>query len=403
MAYTVYLDAGHGGYDNGASDGNRREKNDTLRLALAVGEILQNNGVDVGYTRVEDVYDSPLRKAQIANEAGADLFVSFHRNAAEYRNQYNGVQTLIFDNSGVKKQMADAINEALAEVGFKNIGTEVRRDLAVLRRTKMPALLVEAGFIDSDTDNAIFDENFDDMAQAIAYAILNTLEDNGLVASARQTAAGTDKTEPVVATSASFARKSAARQISPEITGNISNQVPGKKMTGGGVLGSSIAAATMAGSTPLSGMEVSTPGSPSEDWQSQESTQDAIAPDRMATNTTVPENTVTPNDTMLPDDEMQIGKRSAGRCICVDDDDEDDDDEEDCKPCYMIQTGLYRNYQNALRQKRRMERDGFPAMIQLYKKFYAVVTGYFESEKDVHKAQRELRQLGYETLIRTVR
>ena len=403
MAYTVYLDAGHGGYDNGASDGNRREKNDTLRLALAVGEILQNNGVDVGYTRVEDVYDSPLRKAQIANEAGADLFVSFHRNAAEYRNQYNGVQTLIFDNSGVKKQMADAINEALAEVGFKNIGTEVRRDLAVLRRTKMPALLVEAGFIDSDTDNAIFDENFDDMAQAIAYAILNTLEDNGLVASARQTAAGTDKTEPVVATSASFARKSAARQISPEITGNRSNQVPGKKMTGGGVLGSSIAAATMAGSTPLSGMEVSTPGSPSEDWQSQESTQDAIAPDRMATNTTVPENTVTPNDTMLPDDEIRIGKRSAGRCICVDDDDEDDDDEEDCKPCYMIQTGLYRNYQNALRQKRRMERDGFPAMIQLYKKFYAVVTGYFESEKDVHKAQRELRQLGYETLIRTVR
>lgn len=403
MAYTVYLDAGHGGYDNGASDGNRREKNDTLRLALAVGEILQNNGIDVGYTRVEDVYDSPLRKAQIANEAGADLFVSFHRNAAEYRNQYNGVQTLIFDNSGVKKQMADAINEALAEVGFKNIGTEVRRDLAVLRRTKMPALLVEAGFIDSDTDNAIFDENFDDMAQAIAYAILNTLEDNGLVASARQTAAGTDKTEPVVATSASFARKSAARQISPEITGNISNQVPGKKMTGGGVLGSSIAAATMAGSTPLSGMEVSTPGSPSEDWQSQESTQDAIAPDRMATNTTVPENTVTPNDTMLPDDEIRIGKRSAGRCICVDDDDEDDDDEEDCKPCYMIQTGLYRNYQNALRQKRRMERDGFPAMIQLYKKFYAVVTRYFESEKDVHKAQRELRQLGYETLIRTVR
>lgn len=51
MAYTVYLDAGHGGYDNGASDGNRKEKNDTLRLALAVGEILQNNGVAVGYTQ----------------------------------------------------------------------------------------------------------------------------------------------------------------------------------------------------------------------------------------------------------------------------------------------------------------------------------------------------------------
>ena len=62
MAYTVYLDAGHGGYDNGASDGNRKEKNDTLRLALAVGEILQNNGVAVGYTRVEDVYDSYISR-----------------------------------------------------------------------------------------------------------------------------------------------------------------------------------------------------------------------------------------------------------------------------------------------------------------------------------------------------
>ncbi len=350
MAYTVYLDAGHGGYDNGASDGNRKEKNDTLRLALAVGEILQSNGVDVGYTRVEDVYDSPLRKAQIANEAGADLFVSLHRNAAEYRNQYNGVQTLVFENSGLKKEMADAINEALAEVGFKNIGTEVRRDLAVLRRTKMPALLVEAGFIDSDTDNAIFDENFDDMAQAIAYAILNTLQDNGLVASARQTAAGMD-------------------------------------------MAGSVAAAS-----------VPAPTSPSEDWQPQESTQDSIAPN----STMGPNGAMAPNGSMPPygmmpaDDDMRIGRRSSGRCVCVDDDDDDDDDD-DCRPCYMIQTGLYRNYQNALRQKRRMERDGFPAMIQLYKKFYAVVTGYFEDEKDARKVQRELRQLGYDTLIRTVR
>ncbi|MDE7298850.1 MAG: N-acetylmuramoyl-L-alanine amidase, partial [Lachnospiraceae bacterium] len=181
MAYSVYLDAGHGGYDSGATDGNRKEKDDTLELTLAVGQILQDNGVDVGYTRVEDVYDSPLRKAQIANEAGADLFVSFHRNAAERRNQYNGVQTLVYNNSGLKKEMADAINQALAEVGFVNLGTEVRRDLAVLRRTQMPALLVEAGFIDSDTDNEVFDENFDDMAKAIAYAILDTLKANGLV------------------------------------------------------------------------------------------------------------------------------------------------------------------------------------------------------------------------------
>ncbi len=430
MAYTVYLDAGHGGYDNGASDGNRKEKNDTLRLALAVGEILQSNGVDVGYTRVEDVYDSPLRKAQIANEAGADLFVSLHRNAAEYRNQYNGVQTLVFENSGLKKEMADAINEALAEVGFKNIGTEVRRDLAVLRRTKMPALLVEAGFIDSDTDNAIFDENFDDMAQAIAYAILNTLQDNGLVASARQTAAGMDMAGSVAAASvfrtsqAAAAGQMAAGYASPvgQVTGNPSE----KNTVSGGMSGNArtmqgasaqpkngmgaLLAAAKAGSAaqvspnPLSGMEIPAPTSPSEDWQPQESTQDSIAPN----STMGPNGAMAPNGSMPPygmmpaDDDMRIGRRSSGRCVCVDDDDDDDDDD-DCRPCYMIQTGLYRNYQNALRQKRRMERDGFPAMIQLYKKFYAVVTGYFEDEKDARKVQRELRQLGYDTLIRTVR
>ncbi len=410
MAYTVYLDAGHGGYDNGASDGNRKEKNDTLRLALAVGEILQNNGVDVGYTRVEDVYDSPLRKAQIANEAGADLFVSFHRNAAEYRNQYNGVQTLVFDNSGLKKEMADAINEALAEVGFKNIGTEVRRDLAVLRRTQMPALLVEAGFIDSDTDNAIFDENFDDMAQAIAYAILNTLQDNGLVASASQTARTDAAGQAVMASASAENAKMAGNVFGGRMAAGTFSQPSGTYANPASRKNSAfdpVAAAAMAGAAaktnaaaitntlaknsvaPVSGMEVSAPGAPSEDWKTQESTQDAIAPNGMM-----------PSD---GEDDIRVGRRSQGRCVCVDDDDDDDDDNDDCKPCYMIQTGLYRNYQNALRQKRRMERDGFPAMIQLYKKFYAVVTGYFEDEKDARKAQRELRQLGYETLIRTVR
>lgn len=345
MAFTVYLDAGHGGYDNGATDGNRKEKDDNLRLTLAVGEILQNNGIDVGYTRVEDVYDSPLRKAQIANEAGADLFVSFHRNAAEYRNQYNGVQTLIFDNSGIKKEMADAINAALEEVGFKNLGTEIRRDLAVLRRTQMPALLVEAGFIDSDIDNAIFDENFDDMAQAIAYAILNTLQDNGLVSGARQTSASSVTAESVPAMTAPASASS---------------------------LRNAAGAGALAGTVPAADMS-------SQDWQSQESTTDSV-----------PMEAVT---------DMQVGRRVGGRCVCADDDTQSGDVE----PSYMIQTGLYRNYQNALRQRRRMEQDGFPAMIQLYKTYFAVVTGYFENAREARNVEEELRALGYDTLIRTVR
>ena len=56
---TVMLDAGHGGYDNGASYDGRLEKEDALNLVLAVGSILEDAGVDVLYTRTTDVYQSP--------------------------------------------------------------------------------------------------------------------------------------------------------------------------------------------------------------------------------------------------------------------------------------------------------------------------------------------------------
>ena len=56
----VVIDAGHGGdRDPGAVYEGRREKDDNLRLALAVGRILEQNGVDVAYTRVTDLYDTP--------------------------------------------------------------------------------------------------------------------------------------------------------------------------------------------------------------------------------------------------------------------------------------------------------------------------------------------------------
>lgn len=56
MAYKIVLDAGHGGEDPGAVYKDRKEKDDNLKLALAVGRILEDNGVDVVYTRTTDVY-----------------------------------------------------------------------------------------------------------------------------------------------------------------------------------------------------------------------------------------------------------------------------------------------------------------------------------------------------------
>lgn len=168
---TIVIDAGHGGFDNGAMYMGRKEKDDNLRLALAVGKLLEQQGYDVVYTRTTDVYQSPYEKAQIANDAQADYFVSFHRNSGEVDNSYNGVQTLIYGGDERAERLAQSINEELEKTGFNNLGIDERTGLVVLRRTEMPAVLIEAGFINHDKDNAIFDEKFPEVARAIATGI----------------------------------------------------------------------------------------------------------------------------------------------------------------------------------------------------------------------------------------
>ena len=177
MAYTIMLDAGHGGKDPGAQYEGKQEKEDNLRLTLAVGKILAANGIDVLYTRTTDVYQTPFEKAQIANQSGADLFISFHRNSSPEANQYNGAEVLIYDKKGLKYEMAENILGALGEVGFKELGVKARPGLVVLRRTRIPALLIETGFINSDKDNKLFEEKFQEIADAIAGAILGTLDE----------------------------------------------------------------------------------------------------------------------------------------------------------------------------------------------------------------------------------
>ena len=109
MPYTIVIDAGHGGSDPGAVYEGRREKDDNLSLAIAVGELLSRQGVSVIYTRTTDVYQTPFEKAQMANQADADFFISFHRNSSEEPNQYTGVETLVYDNSGIKQTMAETL------------------------------------------------------------------------------------------------------------------------------------------------------------------------------------------------------------------------------------------------------------------------------------------------------
>lgn len=171
----IVLDAGHGGANPGAVYKGRQEKDDALALALTIGRILEDRGVDVYYTRTTDIYESPAQKAMEGNQVGADYFVSIHRNSSPYPNQYSGVESLVYNRYGAAAQMAYNINQQLEAVGFLNQGVNERTNLVVLNRTQIPSVLVEVGFINTDADNELFDTRFNDIAQAIADGILITL------------------------------------------------------------------------------------------------------------------------------------------------------------------------------------------------------------------------------------
>ena len=176
MAVDIILDAGHGGFDNGATYRGRAEKDDVLRLTLDVGQQLEKDGYSVAYIRTEDVYESPYRKAEKANQTGGEIFISFHRNSGVEENLYNGVQALVYSTEGKEAgALGEAINENLEKLGFQNLGVEAIPDLIVLHRTQMPAVLMEVGFINSDKDNELWDEKYTEIVREIVSGIEETV------------------------------------------------------------------------------------------------------------------------------------------------------------------------------------------------------------------------------------
>lgn len=171
----VVLDAGHGGVNPGAVYEGRQEKDDVFNLTMAVGDILERNGVSVYYTRTTDIYETPNQKANEANATGADYFVSIHRNSSPYPNQYTGIESLVYNRYSEAARLAYNINTRLEDIGFENQGVNERTNLVVLRKTQMPAVLVEVGFINTDADNELFDRRFYEIADAIAGGILETI------------------------------------------------------------------------------------------------------------------------------------------------------------------------------------------------------------------------------------
>lgn len=171
----IALDAGHGGRDPGAVGHGLEEKAVTLAVARLVAERLVELQHDVKLTRTEDVYVGLTRRCRIANEWGAELFVSVHCNAAVSESA-EGIETWHFVGSRGGYALARSIQRSLVMTfpEHRDRGVKESGSFTVLRATAMPAALVELEFI-SNAMHAPFlasPHQQTKMAAAIAYGIV---------------------------------------------------------------------------------------------------------------------------------------------------------------------------------------------------------------------------------------
>lgn len=151
---TIVLDPGHGGADPGAesTDGKLFEKNMTLSTVKIVKEQLEKLGANVVLTRSSDTFISLSSIAEISNNAKADAFISFHFDSSENANEASGTTTYYYNDTN--KNLAADVNKYLAaNLPLQNRGYEFA-DYQVLRENKRPALLLELGYMNNDSDIA---------------------------------------------------------------------------------------------------------------------------------------------------------------------------------------------------------------------------------------------------------
>jgi N-acetylmuramoyl-L-alanine amidase len=172
----VILDAGHGGSDIGDSYGNRMEKEDALKLTIRVGQILESKGIEVEYTRRSDANLSQLDRVFMANNSGGDLFVSIHRLFGNSFAKGPGLDFFVRMADSLESRAAHIIGSSLSKLGISSYGIIERTDVPILTNTDMPALMIGIGYMKSVEENEFFEENFEEIAQAIAEGIATSLD-----------------------------------------------------------------------------------------------------------------------------------------------------------------------------------------------------------------------------------
>ncbi|MHB8171461.1 MAG: N-acetylmuramoyl-L-alanine amidase family protein [Thermincolia bacterium] len=175
MPITIVLDPGHGGTDSGAAANGLLEKDVNLTLARLVATELALFIVEVKLTRITDTFISLSNRADFANRLGADFFCSLHTNAGGG----TGFESFIHTSPSrgavtTRGTIHNQVTAFLKERGFIDRGQKTA-NFAVLRETRMPAVLLENLFLDNSKDAATLKdmEFMQGLARAIATGLVN--------------------------------------------------------------------------------------------------------------------------------------------------------------------------------------------------------------------------------------
>lgn len=181
MALKVYIDQGHNPTNpNAGAEGNGyREQDLVYRIGVITAEILRGQGFDVRLSRPTaatqlgtSISSSLAARVNDANSWGADIFISLHANASEITSA-SGSEAYVYALGGRAETLADNILEQLNfTTDLQNRGVFARPSLYVLRRTQMPATLVELGFITNPSDADLMANSPSLFAEGVANGVL---------------------------------------------------------------------------------------------------------------------------------------------------------------------------------------------------------------------------------------
>lgn len=179
---TVILDPGHGGEDPGMVLGRIYEKDINLQIAEKLRALLIDRGCNVFTTRDDDTYISLEDRIKLTEKKKADLFLSIHLNAVDEDTVSSGIESYCNDSSCPgSRQLAEAVqSETVNETCARDRGVKGESNLYVVRKSKIPSCLIEAGFLTSDVERPLLlsDDYQNKIAEGIACGIQRYLTES---------------------------------------------------------------------------------------------------------------------------------------------------------------------------------------------------------------------------------